>query len=750
MRERNDEAPARETARLVRFADEEDVERVERVDLRKRQASWREVGAVGCLLGVLVLALYGMMQQDDARAMHRICTSRECLVTSHELLRFLNESADPCDDFYEYATGGWRARHAAPQGQAGVYGVHEYVQEHNERIMRDMIADDVGERPRADMRSLQKMRMYMDACTNTSAQDAAGAEPLVSTMRELAEVLAVPTRNATADALAWLHAHGFDALFETRVGGDAGKAPRQATPTLGPGGLGLRDAQSYNDTHVMHAYHSFVRHAMHMAKRAMRWTADADDLASYVLALETQLAQLHPPPREATADPAALYHPVLTADLQVLAPGIAWGAYFRPLSPRVFPHKVILASEPYMRGVSELVWRAAPEALHAYFYWVVMRDAGRFLGPNVALGAPARQLANFVAGVPLNATAARDRVCVRSLNAALGGMAGRFFVERALTPMARSDVLAMTESVRAAFRERVSELPWFDARTRKEARAKAEGMSVQVGYPRHPDVTSADAVDAWYDTLLIADSYFLNEMAARMFRTRTAWSQMGGELAVGTLGGVAAADVYAGYSEAQNDMVMAAGVLQRPYFDARSPMYVQYGALGTVIGRELTHAFDAGGRMYDAQGLLRDWWTRDTAAEYAKRQRCVEAQYGPAARPGDDSDVHGPTSAMIREHVAHAGGVAQGYRAWQHALRRGDMSTYARNMRLPGLLNYTHEQLFFLAHGAIWARTRESAGAYDPVKLRVNRVLANFAPFAAAFGCKPRDRMGRLDRCELW
>lgn len=622
------------------------------------------------LLVLLVSALVHTIQRDDERMMHRVCTTRHCLVASFELMSYLNESADPCDDFYEYATGGWRTLHPIAAG-ATPHGVREQVEAQNDRTVRELLAtmpdDDLSP---ADRQSLHKLRTFYEACTNTHAQNEAGAAPLLELLHELSRQLQAP--NATTAAVAWLHARGFPVLFDTLIDGDPGRAPLTATPRIHPSGLGLPGPAAYDDAPTRHWYEELVRQGL----AGLRGDARA------VVAFEQQLAQLHPSPAE-LADPTATYHPLLTADLQVLAPFIDWPSYLHAQSPRVLPHRVLVTSPAYMRQLAALLHGTPTHTLHAYLHWAVVRDAGHWLGPDVPLGRPARELQP-------------QPSCIAALHAALGHMSGRFFAEHT-QPHVR-DVQHMIDSIRTAYAQRLPDLPWLDPAAHAEARAKLRALQAQIGAPTQPNAMDADAIDAWYADLLVGDAHWANALAARMHRRRQAWSHIGGELPPGSLGDLLTTEATTAYSAPRNTILCPAGVLQLPYYDHHAPMYLQYGALGSLLAHEMTQAIDTPGRFYDPAGRLRPG--RRPAPRHARTEACID-------------------------------GLARSYDAWLSLLSEGDSLTYARNMRLPGLLTYTHEQLFFLAYGAMWAH-------HAPSRQRVNDALAHFAPFAAAFQCPPR------------
>lgn len=720
-----------------------------------------ELVSVILLLLLLAAGVVHITRRDDRRVLRELCTSRSCVLTASKLIQSMNESVDPCDDFYEFSTGGWRASHPIPDG-AGLFGVGQYVTAHNDRILLDILQRSVDDPAlsRYDQLNLAILKTYHAACMDTSSMDQAGGQHLLDSLTELHGVLHTKKHGLT-DALVWLHQRGMSALFSAEITGDPGTAPTRATPTLQPGELGLPDASYFEDDDARAFYRDQIVRAVRALHDLTALDVQAEAIADAVLDWERALARLQPD-AVTLADPAATYHPMSVSDLQAQAPAIDWARYLHAMSPRVQPHKVIVASPTYIQALSKHLSSSDPKTIHAYLYWTVVRIMGLYMGPSVPLAQPARALQNYAAGVDVNATEDRSTTCLASLQTALGYMSGRFFVQAALPPGSKEAVEELVERIRQAFFHRLKQLSWLDDETRARARAKAEAITVKVGYPTQPDTQSAESIHAWYADLPIVPSYYQNEINARLFRVKRAWSYTGGELNPGLLGDLMTSEVNAEYNADHNEIAFPAGLLQEPYFDPSWPQYLQYGALGTTAGHELSHAFDPSGRHFDAHGFLRDWWTPATSKQFDARQQCLESQYGNYTWPDGRGGVAHVQSAMtIGEDVADSGGLAQSYEAWQTLMRSGSIDALRRNRRLPGLQHYTQEQLFFLAYGAAWARNIHTGEAlkrlrtdpHSPTKYRVNGVLVNFPPFARAFGCRAgRDAMAHkaADRCEIW
>ncbi|WFD30055.1 endothelin-converting enzyme 1 [Malassezia sp. CBS 17886] len=743
-----------------------------------RAASWR---VLCVLVAVLVVTnvvdvarrLFTPPPHSAVEIMNRVCTAEDCVKASWSLLRSINTSVDPCDDFYEFATGGWRAQHPIPRS-AGLFGVEERVREKNNAVLQKILSETANAHANAhagassaDDASRAKLRAYYGACLDVDSLNEVGARALLAALRALRS--AVPgdrtTPRGRAALLAWLHGGASSALMDVAIGGDPRRAPRAATVHIRPGGLGLPDASYYDDDEAVQKYTTWITDAataLQTLGASLGDGAPPSALAHDIVQFEAALAAITPD-AVALSDPEATYNPCSREELAALLPAMDWDVYLHAMSDSVLPHKAIVASTAYLHGLQTLVATTRAEALDAYFAWTLVRDTGLYLGPDVPVAQPVRALHRFARGVALDAPEDRAAVCLNAVTAALGYMSGRFFVQAAFSMDSRDQVEDMVQTIRDTFKRRLPGLPWLDARTAAGAQRKADAVSAQVGYPAEPDTGSGDAVAQWYAALDVAPhDHYANVRAARAFRVRTAWSYMGGDVSTGALGALVPSDVDAAYSAARNEIALPAGRLQPPYFAPRSPMYLQYGALGTTAAHELSLAFGPAGRLYDQDGVLHDWWSPAASAAFDERLRCLEQQYGNyTIRPENSREKHLNSRFTIREDVADAGGLVQSFYAWQHVVEHGDPAVWARNQRLPGFAQYTQTQLFFLAYGAQWARSVRTAEAlyrlktdpHSPAKYRVNGALVNFSPFADAFGCRPgHDAMALRaeDRCEIW
>lgn len=715
--------------------------------------SIRDIVLMLACLALVILGLCILIKYDDRRILQEICITRDCVKTASRLLSALDESVDPCDDFYAFATGGWQKSHTIPTNKSEV-SVFDDVSLEVERVVHDLATRPIDPKlPSGDQDNLAKLHTWYTACLDVDAQNTQGAQPLVAVVHEL---MRLPTHTSQ---LAWMHAHALDTWFQVSISGDPGSAPRSATPFFASASLGLPDKSYYANNKTAKKYTELVDAGLQRLVDAGISSLRGVQ-ASHVVELETALANAAPSAAESN-DPIATYHPMAPEELALQVPSIDWPTYWATLSP-VHPSRVILASPSYMRAVDALLSSTSEHVRLAYAAWTLVRTMGLSLGPHVPLRQPAERLYHMVHGVASKVREKREPLCAASASASLGHLVGRYYVQEALPTPSVPQVARIAEAIRSAFLRRLFDLPWLDAKTKRAAVAKASAISFRIAQPQTPDLLQASDIAAWYSDLNVTHSLFDNEWRAQAWRVHKAYSYVGGELNRGALGNLVPTDVKAEYVPAFNEMDLAAGILQPPFFDANWPMYLKFGAIGSIAGHELSHAFDPHGRLYNSQGLLSDWWTNATAHAFVEQQKCIERQY--AEYWVDDGHGHREyvdSRFTVGEDVADAAGIAQSFRAWKHILDNGGIRIFEQNQLLPGLAHYTQEQLFFVAFAHLWASLvrpaeqvrRIRTDPHSPARFRVNGALSNMPSFAEAFGCKPRHhpmvRSGR-NRCDIW
>jgi endothelin-converting enzyme/putative endopeptidase len=335
--------------------------------------------------------------------------------------------------------------------------------------------------------------------------------------------------------------------------------------------------------------------------------------------------------------------------------------------------------------------------------------------------------------------AARWKRCAGATDGALGDALGRIYVDRLFGAGSKERTAALVGEIERAMADNLRTLPWMDAATRRMAEEKLARIANKVGYPdRWRSYEGLDpSRDSWFRSILAAEAFEERRQLAKIGKPvdRREWL-------------MTPPAVNAYYEAALNEMVFPAGILQPPFFNRLAPDAVNYGAIGTVVGHELTHGFDDEGRQYDAAGNLRDWWSPEVAEDFDRRTRCLVKQYA-EYQPVPGVNLDGELT--LGENIADLGGAKLAFAAHRAASRKS-----------PGreLVGFTPDQQFFVGLAQAWcSKTREPfarmlavTDSHSPPRYRVNGAVSNLPEFATAFACEARSPMVRLPqkRCEVW
>ncbi len=652
---------------------------------------------------VLGLALLQCAKQDDAGEMG-IDES------------FLDRSADPCSDFYQFACGTWINEHPVDK-----YPGYHYLEGsgRDSILLQKIVSTDRDGMPYVADRDSELLGNYYDSCLRGRAAPAVSHTPLDAL---LTSITSATTLGDIATAVASLHAQGIVAFFWLGAEVDPGD-PSRRVPALHTGGWNLDSTYFVDDPRsVLSQYED------HINRTAALYGVAID--AKQVLAIDAALAGAGLS-REARADPNAVYHLTSLATLTAAATQFPWTQY---LASSGFPAiaEVNVTDPGYFSKLDELLGSQPIDTLKTYLTWQVLESYAFALGQPFVV-----EEAKFHFGVLYgNPSPGSDTgACLGSTASIYGFSLSRPFVSVVFDETKRTASLKILSSLREALRREIDSRPWIDAATRSEAQQKLDKIDAKVGYP-----------DIWPDPLVSLDrstSYLQWWLAVRQASRakniaslgaavdRTAWRD-------------APLVTNAFYSGTFNEIVFPAAILQSPQFVVERASAVNYGAIGSIMGHELTHGFDDDGRLFDGDGKLRNWWTPDVGAEFVSRAGCLADQYShyePLA--GQTIDGH----LTLGENIADLGGARLAYAAYQSS---GVHESFAGS--------FDADQQFFLA----FAQLRCSHGSdteissllrsdpHSPDKFRVNGVVTNLPEFAAAFKCPAGSPMAPADRCEVW
>jgi endothelin-converting enzyme/putative endopeptidase len=646
-------------------------------------------------------------------------------------LSILDRSVSPCDDFYQFACGTWIKNAQIPADKPMWSRGFLSIAERNEKLLKDILeAAAAGRRDPQDPYA-DKVGDYYAACMDEAAIEASAPAELAEVLRRID---AVKDPAGLAEMVGKMHAGGAAPLFDFGSQQDF-KDATLVIAGFSQGGLGLPDRDFYfrSDPKSKKILTNYQGHVARMLKLA--GLSVPDRRAAKVVAFEKKLAQSHFTNVQ-MRDPKRIYNRVELAGLEKLAPRFPWRGFLAAVG-RADITAITISTPDNFQSIGRLATQTPIDDLRSYLKWQLIHAQAGALSRAFVDESFAFDSENITGQKQL---AVRWKRCATATDRALGQALGAAYVRRHFPGAAKARTSAMVGEVEQVFGKALDQLAWMDADTRQHAREKLGKIFNKVGYP-----------DVWrnYDRLTVTrGSYLTNRMAAAAFETARDLAKIGKPVDRSEWQ-MSPPTVNAYYDPQLNEMVFPAGILQPPFFNLAAAAPVNYGAMGMVVGHELTHGFDDEGRQFDAEGNLKDWWAPAVGKEFEARARCLVKQYAGYVAV-DDVKLNGELT--LGENIADLGGLKTAYAAYRASL--------AGKPEPPPADGFTVDQQFFLGHAQAWcskisdafARTLAQTDPHAPAKQRVNGPLSNLPPFAAAFSCKEGSAMVKppADRCTIW
>ncbi len=643
----------------------------------------------------------------------------------------IDQKADPCTDFYEYANGAWRASNPIPASMDR-WSRRWAAGEANKDQLRTIL-DDVSAKPGQPKGSVnQLVGDFYGACMDVSKVDQAGIKPMQPL---LSDIDSIKDHAALQKVIGHLQDIGITVPFGLSAASD-NHNPSEVLADISARGLGLPDRDYYvkSEERFQQARAKYLVHVANMMKLAGYTDADAQKAASVVMQFETALAKATLD-NVARRDPEATDHKTTFAELQKLTPQFDWNGYFQAAKLPKIPLNV---QEPrFLEEFNRQLTATDLAGWKIYLKWQLLHAAAPYLSqPFVEENFDFYQ--KTLAGV--NEQKPRWKQCVEATDQFLGEAVGQEYVARYFPPEAKARAQEMVKNILVAMRETVNQLDWMSPATKKKAEEKIATFNVKVGYP-----------DKWKDYSSVSisrGSFFDDVVAASTFQVTDDRSTIGKPVDRGRWG-MTPPTSNAYYNPLLNEIVFPAGILQPPAFSVKATDAVNYGAIGVVIGHEISHGFDDEGAQFDAQGRLSNWWTADDLKQFHTKTGCVVKQFdGYYIEP----NIHHNGKLVLGESIGDLAGVKIAFLAFQNS-QKGKPPA-------PTIDGFNPDQQFFIAWGQFRGdETRPETqrlmvqGDPHPVaKFRVIGPLSNFPPFQKTFACKADSPMVRPDdqRCVVW
>jgi putative endopeptidase len=640
----------------------------------------------------------------------------------------LDRSADPCGNFYQYACGGWMKANPIPSDQSR-WGRFNALQESNRTILQNILENVSTNKPSRTVIE-QEIGDYYAACMDEKSIDAKGIAPLQDDLNRIA---AINNKPAITDVVIHLYQIGSTPFFRFGSEQDA-KDSTQVIAGLDQGGLGLPDRDYYlkTDQKSVDIRNQYLAHVQRMFELAGVPRDVAAKKAAAVMAIETELAK-GSLDRVSRRDPAKVYHKLTVKELISLGPEFDWPKFFTAVGAPLI-EALNVDVPPFIRAMDSVLVQTSLDDLKSYLTWNLLHDSAAEL-PH------AFQQESFdFYGKVLSGTKempARWKRCVNQVDSQLGDALGRKFVEQTLGAEGTRRTQQMIAAIEKAMARDLESLTWMTPKTKEQAMVKLRAVLNKIGTKEH-----------WIDYSRVKigrDDEYGNAARTSQFELERQLSKIGKPVDK-TDWQMSPPTVNAYYDPQENDINFPAGILQPPFYDNKMDDAVNYGAIGAVIGHELTHAFDDQGRQYDAAGNLRDWWTEQDAKAFEQRSQCLVDEYS-GFTAVDDMKLNGKLT--LGENTADNGGVRLAYMALldtlagKHPAKRD---------------GFTAEQRLFLGFAQVWCENRTDETArlhaqtdpHSPGEFRVNGVVSNMPEFQKAFSCKVGQPMVRNPACRVW
>ena len=639
----------------------------------------------------------------------------------------MDKNALACDDFFQFANGTWVRNTEIPSDRSR-YGSFDILRENNVNSLQAILNDAVKNTKAKPGSNEQLIRDMYASCMDEAAIEAAGTKPLEPFFKQIDRINDPASLQKT---IAQMHSQGVGAVFGFGTSIDAKNNKLYIAGTR-QGGFNLPNRDYYFDDKFKDVRDKFVTHVSNMFVLLGKDRAQADADAQAVLRVQTRLAKASKSPVE-LRDPDKNYNKLTPADLQKLTPDFDWNAYFAARGATNV--KEINVGQPkFFENFNDMLKDVPLNDWKVYLGWMVLNDAAPYL-PKRFVDENFDFFSRTLRGIKEQQP--RWKRCVNVVDSTVGEALGAEYVKKAFTPDAKRRMNELIDNLFAAYRERLEQLDWMSPETKEKALAKLATYKRKIGYNEKPRGYAGLKIDG--------KSYFGNVRSSAQFEIARSLRDMGNPVDR-TRWGFSPPTVNASYNPLYNEITFPAGILQPPFFNFEADDAINYGAIGAVIGHEITHGFDDSGSKFDAEGNLKSWWTPEDRKRFEEKASCVSKQFsGYEVLPG--TFIKGDLT--LGENIADLGGLTMAYNAFKKAQAKKPQQT---------IDGFTPEQRFFLGYAQIWAEkstpeTMKLLVQTDPhanPRFRVNGPLSNMPMFAEAFGCKVGDRMMRGDRCQIW
>lgn len=715
------------------------------------------------LLFIIIVALIVLFITHSGK--DGVCITADCTQSASRLIENMDPTVDPCDNFYQYACGGWLKKNIIPETSSR-YSTFDILRDELEVVLKGVLEREES----GSSSSLTKAKVLYRSCTNESVIEQRGGEPLLRVLPDVFEwPIAMDDWDTTygmnwraEDTIAKLNEkYGKQVLISFFIGTDDRDSNAHIIhfdqPSLG---LSSRDyyvcTGPYEEACV--TYENFMTDLAKLIRKERRLEVNDTNIRQEVarmMMMEKEIANATDTPEDRN-NPVLLYNKM---PLEILNNNFTLEFNSRVFNWTLFTNKimdtvgipitdseeVIVYAPNYFKRLNPVLAKYTKRDIQNYIVWRFIMNL--VVGLSRTYRETRKAFRKAIYGT--TSEPAVWRQCAIYVNSNMENAVGRLYVEEAFPGDSKDMMDEMITNITEVFVSNLDDLAWMDAETKKAAEEKARAIRERIGFSEN--ILNNTYLDQEYQNLSYsAEEYFENILKNLEFGQKKRLKKL--KIKVNKEEWITgAAVVNAFYSSSRNQIVFPAGILQPPFFGKGQPWSLNYGGIGMVIGHEITHGFDDNGRNFDKDGDLKDWWTPSSTQKFQELSKCIVDQYGSFSWDlANGHNLNGNNT--LGENIADNGGIRQSYQAYQNYVKK-----HGKEAPLPGI-DLNHEQLFFLNFAQVWCGTHRPEHAvnsiktdvHSPGKFRVLGSLQNFPEFAKAFQCQKNTNMVPEKICRVW
>uniref|UniRef100_A0A8C0BBW3 Neprilysin n=1 Tax=Buteo japonicus TaxID=224669 RepID=A0A8C0BBW3_9AVES len=732
----------------------------------KKKLRWSGL-EIGLAVVVILLAIVAITMivlyatYDDG-----VCKTSDCIKSAARILENMDTTAEPCNDFYQYACGGWLKRNVIPETSSR-YSNFDILRDELEVVLKDVLDTPSSN----DITAVQKAKTLYRSCINETIIDSRGGRPLISLLPKVSDWPVATTNWDSSYGTAWTaetaiaqlnSRYGKKVLINFFVGTDDKNSTAHIIHIDQPG-LGLPSRDYYECTGAYkEACSAYVDFMISVAKLILQERnisfneSEISEQMKRVMDLEKEIANATTKSEDRN-DPLLLYNKMTLAQLQnnfsleIDHKVFNWSKFINDIMSTVQikvenTEHVIVYDPEYLIRLKSILNKYTRRDLQNYMIWRFVMDLVNSLSRNYKDTRNAFRKALY----GTTSETAVWRRCANYVNGNMENAVGRLYVQEAFAGDSKHVVEEMIADIRDVFIKTLDELTWMDAETKKKAEQKVTAIRERIGYPDEIVIDDNKLNSEYQELNYKEEEYFENIIENLVFTQKKRLKKLREKVDKEEwISGAAVVNAF--YSASRNQIVFPAGILQPPFFSASQPKSLNYGGIGMVIGHEITHGFDDNGRNFNEDGDLVDWWTEESARSFKELSQCMVYQYG-----NFSWDLAGGQHLSgintLGENIADNGGVRQAYKAYENFVKK-----HGKEKLLPGL-EMNHKQLFFLNFAQVWCGTYRPEYAvnsiktdvHSPGKFRVIGSLQNSPEFSEAFSCTKTNYMDPAKKCRVW